>query len=409
MPTVNPGAVKSLYDFLTGADLPAAAAGSADGADERANAVLRRIAALTRAGLTPAAGSPCNPPLVGLVRKLQAALSSSENFPVYHGRAAPPPGSGSFRSGGMYGGRGGSMGGSGGALQPGSLSSGLSMLTHPFKLRLCRHSSDNSLRDYSTNIVLIEPLATMAAIEEFLWSRVYRGVAPGSAPPPPQPPQAQAQQPAADQRQAATSAGAAAAGSNAPGAGAAAGGGTAAGTQSHPIPVDDGAGNRRVTRAQAARERAEAEAATRRTGAVPVPTRGNRRSGGGTAGEAGADQRMADPGEELKEAGRLGRRRSGRREVGGGAGSGAGAGDQLGDSSDPDPELEVDDGHDSGDGEGDADMDDAAGGGDAMFDEDDDDFDDDAMDGDDGEAEFGVSKGGAHVVTLLSGDACLLS
>ncbi|KAG2450258.1 hypothetical protein HYH02_004769 [Chlamydomonas schloesseri] len=384
---LNSGAVKSLYDFLTGADLPPAAPGSAAAADERANAVLRRIAALTRAGLTPTAGSPCNPPLVGLVRKLQAALSSTENFPVYHGRAAPPPGSGSFRSGGMYGSRGGSMGSAGGALQPGSLSSGLSMLTHPFKLRLCRHPSDNSLRDYSSNIVLIEPLATMAAIEEFLWPRVYRGVAPGSAPPPPQPQQAQAQQPAAaDQRQAGAvpGTGTGTAGGNAAGAAAAAGGGGAAGTRSHPIPVDDSAaGNRRVTRAQAARERAEAEAATRRTGAVPVPTRGNRRSGGGgTAGDAGPDARMSDP-DELKEPGRLGRRRSGRREVGGDA-AGAGAGGGAADSSDP--ELD-DDGHDSGDG--DADMDDAAGG-DAMFDEDDEDFDDDAMEGDDGDAQMGT-------------------
>ena len=49
---------------------------------------------------------------------------------------------------------------------PGSLQSGLAALAQPFKLRLCRApGAPPSLRDYSSNVVLIEPLATMAAIE----------------------------------------------------------------------------------------------------------------------------------------------------------------------------------------------------------------------------------------------------
>ena len=49
---------------------------------------------------------------------------------------------------------------------PGSLQSGLAALAQPFKLRLCRApGAPQSLRDYSTNVVLIEPLATMGAIE----------------------------------------------------------------------------------------------------------------------------------------------------------------------------------------------------------------------------------------------------
>lgn len=51
--------------------------------------------------------------------------------------------------------------------------SALSFLTQPLKLRLQKDPEDKSdLKDYSTNVVLIEPLATINAIEEFLWSRV---------------------------------------------------------------------------------------------------------------------------------------------------------------------------------------------------------------------------------------------
>jgi E3 ubiquitin-protein ligase TRIP12 len=64
------------------------------------------------------------------------------------------------------------------ATEGSSLTSGLAALTQPFKLRLCRAGHEHQLRDYSSNVVLIEPLATVAAVEEFLWLRVYR--APGS-------------------------------------------------------------------------------------------------------------------------------------------------------------------------------------------------------------------------------------
>ncbi|GIM11450.1 hypothetical protein Vretimale_14948 [Volvox reticuliferus] len=422
---LNSGAVKTLYDFLTGADLSAAMSSAA--VEERATTILRRIAALTRAGLTPADGAPCNPPLVGLVRKLQAALSSAETFPVHYGRAVPPSGSGSFRGGAGYGSRGGSAG-SASAMNPGSLSSGLSLLTHPFKLRLCRHGSDNSLRDYSSNIVLIEPLATMMAIEEFLYPRVYRGTSAasqqqGSAAAPGGGANANTATAAAATGATADGAGSKGAGTGATTGGASAatpggdnGGGTATasatplpGSRSHPIQMDDGvASNRRVTRSQAARERAEAEEAARRRGALPVPAgRGGKRrtvgaaagdsssskdgvSGGSTGpvgGAAGAvggtdtgggestgrDYRMTDVGDDAEEeddAGRMGRRSSRSRVGGGGS------------------EPEVDD-DDMDEGDGDADMDDAGAGGDAMFDEDDEDFDEDAMDGDDGDGDIG--------------------
>nr|GMD09795.1 E3 ubiquitin-protein ligase UPL3 [Ipomoea batatas] len=77
-------------------------------------------------------------PMSVLVQKLQNALSSLERFPVAR------------------------------------LSSGLSALSQPFRLRLCRAQSEKSLRDYSSNVVLIDPLATLAAIEDFLWPHVHR-------------------------------------------------------------------------------------------------------------------------------------------------------------------------------------------------------------------------------------------
>ncbi|GLU02737.1 hypothetical protein SLE2022_199760 [Rubroshorea leprosula] len=85
-----------------------------------------------------------------LVQKLQNALSSLERFPVVLSHSS--------RS----------------SLGAARLSSGLSALSQPFKLRLCRAQGEKSLRDYSSNIVLIDPLASLAAVEEFLWPRVQR-------------------------------------------------------------------------------------------------------------------------------------------------------------------------------------------------------------------------------------------
>lgn len=90
-------------------------------------------------------------PMTVLVQKLQNALSSLERFPVVLSHSSRSS-TGSAR-----------------------LSSGLSALSQPFKLRLCRAQGEKSLRDYSSNVVLIDPLASLAAVEEFLWPRVQRG------------------------------------------------------------------------------------------------------------------------------------------------------------------------------------------------------------------------------------------
>ncbi|KAJ3679918.1 hypothetical protein LUZ60_016196 [Juncus effusus] len=90
-------------------------------------------------------------PMATLVQKLQNALSSLERFPVVL----------------SHSGRSSATGGS-------RLSSGLGALSQPFKLRLCRAQGEKSLRDYSSNVVLIDPLASLAAVEDFLWPRVQR-------------------------------------------------------------------------------------------------------------------------------------------------------------------------------------------------------------------------------------------
>ncbi|CAK9179977.1 unnamed protein product [Ilex paraguariensis] len=89
-------------------------------------------------------------PMSVLVEKLQNALSSLERFPVVLSHTSRSS-SGNAR-----------------------LSSGLGALSQPFKLRLCRASGEKSLRDYSSNVVLIDPLASLAAVEDFLWPRVQR-------------------------------------------------------------------------------------------------------------------------------------------------------------------------------------------------------------------------------------------
>jgi len=50
-------------------------------------------------------------------------------------------------------------------------STGLKYLTQPFKLKLTKEGDNENLKDYSSNVVLIEPLATITAIEEFLTSK----------------------------------------------------------------------------------------------------------------------------------------------------------------------------------------------------------------------------------------------
>ncbi|MCD7466554.1 E3 ubiquitin-protein ligase upl3, partial [Datura stramonium] len=89
-------------------------------------------------------------PMTVLLQKLQSALCSLERFPVVLSHSSRSS-TGNAR-----------------------LSSGLNFLSQPFKLRLCRAQGEKTLRDYSSNVLLIDPLASLVAIEEFLWARVER-------------------------------------------------------------------------------------------------------------------------------------------------------------------------------------------------------------------------------------------
>ncbi|KAJ0077210.1 hypothetical protein Patl1_36032 [Pistacia atlantica] len=112
---------------------------------------LKRFKSFLSVSLPSSVDAGSVAPLTVLVQKLQNALSSLERFPVVLSHSSRSSG-GSAR-----------------------LSSGLSALSQPFKLRLCRAQGEKSLRDYSSNVVLIDPLASLAAVEEFLWPRVQRG------------------------------------------------------------------------------------------------------------------------------------------------------------------------------------------------------------------------------------------
>ena len=124
-------------------------------------------------------------PLVLLFRRLHAAMASCELFPIRH---IPLPRSSSLshsflslshshpraRLWALRGGQGSGEAASDVAV----LAAGLKALSHPLKLRLAKGGDpeDGLLRDYSSNVLLIEPLAPLAALEEFLLPRVVVGV-----------------------------------------------------------------------------------------------------------------------------------------------------------------------------------------------------------------------------------------
>ncbi|KAL3631669.1 E3 ubiquitin-protein ligase upl3 [Castilleja foliolosa] len=112
---------------------------------------IRRYRSFASVALPSSVDEGTSVPMSLLVQKLQNALSSLERFPVVLSHASRPSAANA------------------------RLSSGLSALSQPFKLRLCRAHGEKALHDYSSNIVLIDPLASLAAVEDFLWPRVQQG------------------------------------------------------------------------------------------------------------------------------------------------------------------------------------------------------------------------------------------
>ncbi|CAI9104744.1 OLC1v1003485C2 [Oldenlandia corymbosa var. corymbosa] len=146
---IGSGVVKALLNYFTCGYFSKDKVSEADLSKLRQQAI-RRYKSFVAVAL-PSSGNAGNTvPMSLLIQKLQNALSSLERFPVVLSHTS--------RS-------------SGGNSRP---SSGLSALAQPFKLRLCRAQGEKSLRDYSSNVVLIDPLASLAAVEDFLWPRIQR-------------------------------------------------------------------------------------------------------------------------------------------------------------------------------------------------------------------------------------------
>ena len=154
----NSGLIDALLRYLTTPSQP-----EAEG-DANRRAFRLRAFCHVFFGLSPprpvtskpsSAPPPTVPPQVNgkgmqqLVVKLQQVLNMVERFPLVISESASGDGS----------------------------SNGIKALTQPFKLRLQRGpGAAVALKEYASNVVLIEPLATVAAIEDFLWPKVRRDV-----------------------------------------------------------------------------------------------------------------------------------------------------------------------------------------------------------------------------------------
>ncbi|ACO64882.1 predicted protein [Micromonas commoda] len=136
---IESGGVEALSSFLTGSDLPKG--------DGWSDSISARLSAFVRAASTDL------PPraISSLTERLLEALAVTETLPMQ-------------LSAGARAGAG-----------AGAAGDGLSILARPFKLRLRRASGERAeLKDYASNIILVEPLATLNAIEDFLYPRVHK-------------------------------------------------------------------------------------------------------------------------------------------------------------------------------------------------------------------------------------------
>ena len=148
---LSSGTIGALKAHVTGAGLPEGLSMT-----EREAATTRRLADLVAATAPQGATAAEGTGLHVLVDKLCQAFNVQERFPVV--LSAPPPGVAA------------------------SDGTSLSALAQPIKLRLCRASGERSLRDYATNVVLIEPLESLLAVDDFLWPRVHKPEPPRSRP-----------------------------------------------------------------------------------------------------------------------------------------------------------------------------------------------------------------------------------
>lgn len=182
---LSSGVLFALRDYLTGADLLPCERNSATEEDEKkeenAVHVLDRFIHLVSAAATctlDAQSGSSSLSVSRFVMRLQEAFTATEKFQVLVTDVSIPFSRPLFTS--LYfGGRGLGAGHSIDRLGTSSgigsnMSRGLSALSTPIKVRLARAPGVTSLRDYSSNVVLIEPLATLTQVEDFLWNRIQR-------------------------------------------------------------------------------------------------------------------------------------------------------------------------------------------------------------------------------------------
>jgi len=161
------GVLHSLCDYLEGKDLRVLES-TEENEQERQWQVLTRLGEFANVALP--LGSGGSPPMLALLSKLQDTLAATEKLPVRITSVSAPPSLGSFFPGSFYASRLGLSRSAGAGSS--SLTAGLSALSNPFKIRLTRSSGETQLRDYGSNVVLIEPLASLKQVEDFLWPRV---------------------------------------------------------------------------------------------------------------------------------------------------------------------------------------------------------------------------------------------
>ncbi|CAA3000435.1 E3 ubiquitin- ligase UPL3 [Olea europaea subsp. europaea] len=154
---IGSGAIDSLLNYITCGYFSKDRSSEVNLPKLRQHAI-RRCRSFVAIALPSGVDEKNGAPMSVLVQKLQDALSSLERFPVVLSHTSRSSGGNAH------------------------LSSGLGALSQPFKLRLCRVQGEKSLRDYSSNVVLIDPLASLAAVEDFLWPRVQRSQS-GTTPP----------------------------------------------------------------------------------------------------------------------------------------------------------------------------------------------------------------------------------
>jgi E3 ubiquitin-protein ligase TRIP12 len=147
------GGVNALASYFSGGDLPEE--------DSWGESIAARLSAFVRA----ASINLSQKTMRGIVERLLDALAVTEEMPVRL----------SAGSEGGSSGRGASRSASRGSAGESAASDGLSVLARPFKLRLCRATGARAgLKEYSSNVILVEPLATLTAIEDFLYPRVHK-------------------------------------------------------------------------------------------------------------------------------------------------------------------------------------------------------------------------------------------